>query len=402
MNWEEVKTTFKEVFGDHDSYLLKRLNDGEDISSDSGFDAKRVGKKFISSRICFLHNTAYKKTCVQAFHIPDEKGRVHHYDIHFVRFQRKKISDEWQKIEIKNLKGKEEVENLINFLDEQNKIVGKESKHKYWRLIGSDEPIGLNDLSIAINLALKNKEVDFSKLTKGEATSISDLVSKIVDKGNVVIEKKLYQNLISARTNPKFISYYEKDLVDFKKLIAGLSTTETDMQNFLKEKVWFFGLNYFQTHQRCKSKFSTTIGSEYDFLLEGFNQVYDIAELKGPNDSMFDKYSSGVRKNAFDSRIDYKFSDKFSRALHQVISYIDEFEQQFKHIQEHQPSIREFFYPKGVIVISRRDLFPKNGKDSQKYLHLTNRQFANIDILTYDDLADRAEIIINFMREVRK
>ena len=80
---------------------------------------------------------------------------------------------------------------------------------------------------------------------------------------------------------------------------------------------------------------------------------------------------------------------------------MDEFEEHFGLIKEHQPSIQEFLYPKGVIVISKRDLFPKDGKDSQKYLHLTNRQFANIDILTYDDLADRAEIIINFMKEIQ-
>lgn len=51
------------------------------------------------------------------------------------------------------------------------------------------------------------------------------------------------------------------------------------------------------------------------------------------------------------------------------------------------------------MVLSKRALFPNIGKNSKKYLHLLNRQFANIDILTYDDLADRAENIINFMRE---
>jgi len=388
------------MFGDYDAYLLSCLNEGRDISDDSGFDAKKVGSNFLSSKLCFLHNTNFKKTIVKAFHIGDSKGKIHHYDIHFVRFQRNKVSEAWQRVEIKDLKDKE-VENLNSFLAEQNKLVGKDNSHKYWRLIGSDEPISIGDLSTAINLALKNKDVDFSKLTEGEITNISDLVGKIIDGGNVLVENKLYQNLISSRTSPKSITVYEKDLMDFKKLIADKKTLETDMQDFLKTRVWFFGLNYYQTHQKSKPKFSTTLGSEYDFLLEGFNQVYDIAELKGPNDLMFDEYSSGERKNAFDKRVDYKFSDKFSRALHQVISYMDEFEEHFGLIKEHQPSIQEFLYPKGVIVISKRDLFPKDGKDSQKYLHLTNRQFANIDILTYDDLADRAEIIINFMKEIQ-
>jgi hypothetical protein len=401
MIWEEIKTTFKEIFGDYDSYLLNCLNNGRDISDDSGFDAKKVGSNFLSSKLSFLHNTNYKKTIIKAFHIGDGRGKIHHYDIHFVRFQRDKISESWQMVQVKDLKDKE-VEKLGDFLIEQNKLIGKENSHKYWRLIGSDEPISIDDLSNAINLALKNKDVDFSKLTVGETTNISDLVGRIIEGGNIVIGKKLYDDLISSRTNLKSISTYEDDLVQFRKLLEDEKALETDMQNFLKSRVWFFGLNYYQTHQKSKPKFSTTIGSEYDFLLEGFNQVYDIAELKGPNDPMFDEYSNGSRANAFNGRIDYKFSDKFSRALHQIISYIDEFEQHFKLIKEHQPSIKEFLYPKGIVVISKRSLFPNNGKDSQKYLHLTNRQFANIDILTYDDLADRAEIILNFVREMKK
>jgi len=49
--------------------------------------------------------------------------------------------------------------------------------------------------------------------------------------------------------------------------------------------------------------------------------------------------------------------------------------------------------------VSKRSLFPNTGKDSNKYLHLLNRQFANVEVLTYDDLADRAQIIIDFMKE---
>ena len=171
------------------------------------------------------------------------------------------------------------------------------------------------------------------------------------------------------------------------------------MQNFLSSRVWFFGLDYIQSHLRSKPKFSSGLGSEYDFLLEGFNQVYDIAELKGPNAKLIDEAKSSERKGAFDPRIDYKYSHDFGRALHQAISYMHEFEENFGKIEENQPSIKHFNYPSAIIVLSKRSLFPELGKDSRKYLHLLNRQFANIDILTYDDLADRAENIINFMKE---
>ncbi len=174
------------------------------------------------------------------------------------------------------------------------------------------------------------------------------------------------------------------------------------MQKFLSDRVWFFGLCYQQSHLKSKPKFNSTLGTEYDFLLEGFNEVYDIAELKGPNDFLIEEHSEGERKNSFDKRIDYRYSVKFSRALHQVLDYINEFENFFERIKANQPSISNFLYPKGIIVISKRALFPEDGKNSKQYLHLLNRQFSNIEILTYDDLATRGRIIVDFIKEIEK
>ncbi|MBI3289860.1 DUF4263 domain-containing protein [Candidatus Microgenomates bacterium] len=392
--------TFQDTYGSYDNYLLQCLNSNSDISS-SSFDVKRVAGGFASSSLFFLRDTWQTKFIVTAFHIPDGSGGIHHYDLHLVKFVKKRKSDPWAKNDVCDIREKE-VEKLYAFINQQNKLIGKRLDNAYYRIFSADSPTTLKDLDIAIDLILKNQEVDFKQLDKEGSERILRLVKRILEGENILLEKGLYQQLISSRSDQKNINSYRQDLADFNELLKPDSTTETDMQNFLESRLWLFGLNYVQSHRNSKSKFQSSLGTEYDFLLEGFNQVYDIAELKGPNDLLFDVEKTGERDRALNDRIDYKFSSKFSRALHQVMSYIDEFEENFRHIKTDQPDLKNFMYPKGTIIISKRSLFPDSGKNSIKYLHLINRQFSNIDILTYDDLADRGQIVIDFLEKINE
>ena len=390
--------SFKDIYGSYDNYLLQCLNSNSDIFNAS-FDIKKVSGGFASSTLFFLRDTWQTKFIVTAFHIPDKDGSIHHYDLHLVKFTRKKKSDPWVKDETCDIR-EEEVEKLHTFINQQNKLIGKRLDNAYYRIFSADSPTTLKDLDIAIDLILKNKDVNFKQLNQEGSERILQLVKKILEGENILLEKGLYQQLIRSRSDQKTINSFRRDLDEFNKLLQSSSTGETDMQNFLENRLWFFGLNYVQCHRKSKSKFQSSLGTEYDFLLEGFNQVYDIAELKGPNDLLFEVEKTGERKRALNDRVDYKFSSKFSRALHQIISYMDEFEENFGHIKTDQPDLKNFMYPKGTIIISKRNLFPNSGKNSIKYLHLINRQFSNIDILTYDDLADRGQIVIDFLEKI--
>lgn len=390
--------SFKDTYGSYDNYLLQCLNTINEIPRD-GFDVKKVSGGFASSNIFYLRDTWQTKFIVTAFHVPDKVKGIHHYDLHFIKFSKKKKIDPWVKDETNNIR-EDEVGRLHTFIDQQNKLVGKKLNSVYYRIFSSDSPTTLQDLDIAIDLVLKNKDADFKLLDHAGSERVLKLVSKILEGKNVLLEKGLYKQLLNSRSDKKTISSYKKDLIDFTDLLSANTTNETDMQNFLENRLWLFGLNYIQSHRNSKPRFQSSLGSEYDFLLESFNQVYDIAELKGPNDPLFEVEKIGERERAINDRIDYKFSSKFSRALHQVMLYMDEFEENFTHIKNDQPDLKNFMYPKGTIIISKRSLFPKSGKNATKYLHLINRQFSNIDILTYDDLADRGEIVINFLEKI--
>ncbi len=392
--------SFKDTYGSYDNYLLQWLNTNSDIQI-SNFDVKKVSGGFASSNLFFLRDTWQTKFIVTAFHIPGKNGIIHHFDLHLVKFGKKRKHESWIKNEICDIR-EEEVEKLYTFINQQSKLIGKKLNNAYYRIFSADSPTTLKDLDIAIDLILRNKEIDFKQLDQEGSKKVLQLVKNILEGKNILLEKGLYQELISSRSDKKTIDSYKQDLTDFNKLLGSVSTSETDMQNFLENRLWFFGLNYIQSHRNSKSRFQSSLGTEYDFLLEGFNQVYDIAELKCPNDPLFEVEKIGERGRALSNRIDYKFSSKFSRALHQVLSYMDEFEENFNHIKTDQPDLKNFMYPKGTIIISKRSLFPKSGKNSIKYLHLINRQFSNIDILTYDDLADRGKIVIDFLEKINE
>lgn len=391
--------SFKETFGSFDDYLLNLLNSSGKLHQ-SDFDVKKVSGGFVNSQIFLLHDGLFKKTIATAFHIPDKEGIIHHFDIHLIRFTRKDSKSVWVSEPVKDIRNTE-VDKLKEFISQQDKIAGIRLEKRYAKIVTADSPNALEDVQEILNKILKIDKESLGKLTDDGQAKLSEVLSKLLTSESILVDKKLYTQLREAKINTASIKKYEQDLEDFQKLIDIDSTSETDMQNFLSERVWFFGLSYQQSHRKSKSKFNSTLGTEYDFLLEGFNEVYDIAELKSPNALLIERHSEGKRENALNNRIDYRYSTKFSRALHQVLDYTHEFETFFERIKENQPSVKDFLYPKGIIVISKKALFPDDGKNSDKSLHLLNRQFNNIEILTYDDLATRGKIIVDFIKALK-
>ena len=368
----------RQVANDPMLQVDRMLNAGLDTPDIcSNFTARATTKGFAMSGLKAIHDGPRSKIFVSALHIPNkENGTSHHFKFDIAKFTRPNKDTPWQRSSFQTINEKEVVERLMEFLKEQASLIGIEiEESKQYQAI-----VVNNKLGVTIE-------------------QVQAFVADALSGEKAVVEKEILKTLKQQRKSKQQIEQYEDDLTEFRRLIAASETTETDMQNFLSTRVWFFGLDYIQSHLRSKPKFSSGLGSEYDFLLEGFNQVYDIAELKGPNAKLIDEAKVSGRKGAFDPRVDYKYSDDFGRALHQAVSYMQEFENNFGKIEENQPSIKQFNYPSAVMVLSKRELFPEKGKNSKKYLHLLNRQFANIDILTYDDLADRAENIINFMKE---
>lgn len=127
--------------------------------------------------------------------------------------------------------------------------------------------------------------------------------------------------------------------------------------------------------------------------------VFDIVELKSPNAKIIEVFKTAEREKP-DPRIDYGYGSIFGRALHQVIEYLQQYEQHFSLVEEQNPSVVDFDgaqFPRWIIVMSKRKLI-----DKIEDLHKLNRQFSSVEVLTYDDLYDRAMNIIKFLKKTKE
>ena len=182
---------------------------------------------------------------------------------------------------------------------------------------------------------------------------------------------------------------YRDDLARFKQLLDNKSG-ETELHKFLKSRPWVFGIDYI--HEAAKDKFAVEFG-EFDFLLERFNKVYDIVELKGANQQPFDIYRASDSKQG--ERIRYKMSEHLSGAILQVLDYFKEFEKSRSNEDiRGKRGLKNYRNPRGQIVIGvRADL----NSQQEDLINEINEKFNNIDVLTYTDLYDRAEYFVGIL-----
>ncbi len=191
---------------------------------------------------------------------------------------------------------------------------------------------------------------------------------------------------------------FRKDLNQFELLLKQRSG-ETGIHNFLKERPWIFGIDYIG--KAVKDRFQVQFG-EFDFLLERFNKVYDIIELKGVDAEVFEEYRSNKSKQG--ERVRWKISEHLSGAIMQVLDYFEEFEEAVNEKNRSKRGLKNYRNPRGQIIIGHRDdLKSKEEKkfcqtsEREKLLTQLNQKFNNIEILTFSDLYERAENFLELL-----
>lgn len=376
--------------------ILRALKTGQQFELNKPYDLEQKGKGFKSGKIQLIRDTRDSKIFVSSFHVDRQDGSNKLTNVTLYQYERKRNQQtgslDWNfdcKLLVDNSSQRGyPVNTLFDYLKKQLSLDGHKLDSKYARFIeGKSE----SDLIIQTDLLKKVKNLQDSK-------KLNDIISAVINNENIVLNFETYQQLIQARYNQQSITDYENDLQIFRKLIDNNKSTETDLQSFLgnkeKDRSWFFGLDYVKTYP----KFNPGLPCEYDFLIRRFNLVFDIVELKGPNSKITEIVKISNRKKP-DSRKDYGFTSTFGRALHQVIDYLQKYEQYFDLIEKENPSVINFNggrFPHGTIVMSKRKILNDN-----EDLHKLNRQFSSVEILTYDDLYDRAENIIKFIKKTK-
>ena len=175
--------------------------------------------------------------------------------------------------------------------------------------------------------------------------------------------------------------YYSVTITKFEEMLNKSELQEVDFKQFFINNPWLLevGIKYKEILQEQKA------GSRFrvDFLLKTFEDYYDIMELKKHTDTVI----VGSDEN-------WKISAKCENGISQLYRYIEYYEQNVA--KEHYERGIDPYKPSGFLVIGR-----SKNKDIKRKIRSINSRYQRMEILTYDDLYERAKRWIEFkMQEV--
>ncbi len=175
------------------------------------------------------------------------------------------------------------------------------------------------------------------------------------------------------REMKRHVGTYRRALAEFKSLVENTDTKETTVHTFIERTrpFWMFGLEY--TDFESKVRFPPRSQKfEFDLMLKRIDGFYDLVELKGPNDSLFDRRT---RRRS-------KLNVALAGALGQVFTYLNECDRQ---------GAMRLFKPKAIIVIGNRKT------DDPRQRRLVTSHLSRVEILTYSELLNHGTTLLRHL-----
>lgn len=146
---------------------------------------------------------------------------------------------------------------------------------------------------------------------------------------------------------------------------------ESELQEFLYNHSWLFGLEYLTSQPQVLRG----AHNKFDFYLERFNKTNDIVEIKLISDKIINE--------------DGSISAKVIQAVDQLIEYMESsIAAAHSTVISEEEGIKEL-RPRGVVIIGNNA-----AEGTLIKLHKWNYQFAHIKIMTYQDLLEQGKAII--------
>lgn len=185
-----------------------------------------------------------------------------------------------------------------------------------------------------------------------------------------------------------------------KNLLEETIWTEPHWQKFFEANTWIFGYGldykFFKILQREAKVSNVTVGGEeqviVDFLV-GTNNFTTLIEMKRPDTPLF---SSNSNRSG-----SWQLSDDLTHAVSQILEQKAQWiikSQVAQHDKERKLIKQKTYDPKAILLIGNCDQFSGEDLDQiikAKTFELYRRNLKDIDIITFDELYDRANFIVN-------
>ena len=232
------------------------------------------------------------------------------------------------------------------------------------------------------------------------------LKSKTVDKKNL---EELMQKPENFESLKKFIEndltaedfvaigYRKQQLKIFYEMLSG-NFIESKWQEFFEKNEWIFGygLDY-----RFIESLNREVGVGYGNIdFASFNKFSVLVEIKTPQAPLLKKPKKDEKSpNRVDS---WSLSDELIEATSQILAYKANWQIE-SGSRENQERYGNFLTadPKAILVIGKfRDLDkivsePQNKRITKETFELFRRDSRNIEIITFDELYERAKFIVD-------
>ncbi len=176
----------------------------------------------------------------------------------------------------------------------------------------------------------------------------------------------------------------------FKGLV-GENRPEDDYRRFMFEH-WrvLLGPGYVD----CRSPYEIARGAEIDLLGVRADGYTDLWELKRPDQAIFRTYNQWLH-----------YSLDCAKAQGQLMEYIRlamaEPSGHPRGVDRRRGLIAHTHRPRGFVVIGRYSQDADEAAKQRDWLHMSNSFLAGLQVLTYDDVVEQAEQLVEFVRDAR-
>lgn len=312
-----------------------------------------------------------------------------------------------------------EIEQLYQFLKNvyETKLPSNEDYVLLPKKIAEKENITNQEL---IEAVLENPEsyeslvktggIDFFRListaAKENGQSIEALAELLAVLGEKTGEDRVeilnaIRGLNLSKSDLDLLSGRKDSLEVFQNELGHLSEwKEADWQSFFENNTWIFGYGltyrFLKILQREAHLADTNVSGNHDvtgdFLLAD-NCFTVLVELKRPDTPLFEGESNRSGSWRLSTDLTYAVSQILEqKAVWQIKSQTPQFDQIGDLIEQ------KTFDPKSILIIGHSEQYGGTSQVQQikaKTFELYRRNLKDIEVLTYDELLDRADFIVN-------
>ena len=216
---------------------------------------------------------------------------------------------------------------------------------------------------------------------------ISELNRSIKSSSLKILSEEEFAGLIRANLKStddfyRLLSLQKMDIAveRLENILSGDYINEVSIQKFLRENIWMFGNDYVFVVEENKINANNIL----DLIPQNIESYIDIIEVKLPNEKLF----------AFDSsHHNYYPTSNLTRAISQTQNYVFELENKVNDEKYQQKNNCKIIRPRGIILYGS-DI--ELNDDEKKYLRILNASYHNLQIVTYQQLLEKAKNTIKF------